>query len=97
VPPLPQSQGIPKREKRKGKPKYRDTHDGCQFIGNYEMTCLGCCSWVVNLVKIMLVRGIGIGDSSAVLSISITKVLTVLKYPKGNHYDCLEETNCGRM
>jgi IS1 family transposase len=50
----------------------------------------------VETVKIMLVRGIGIGDISVVLNISITKVLKVLKTskytikPKKTHYDCLE-------
>jgi hypothetical protein len=44
----------------------------------------------------MLVRGIGIRDISAVLRISITKVLKALKSahysikPKFSHYDCLE-------
>jgi IS1 family transposase len=48
------------------------------------------------MVKIMLVRGIGIRDIDAVLQISITKVLKVLKAtecrikPKQTHYDCLE-------
>jgi IS1 family transposase len=60
------------------------------------MTYRGCLSWVVAMVKIMLVRGIGIRDISAILGISITKVLKVLrstKYqikPKLSHYDCLE-------
>jgi IS1 family transposase len=60
------------------------------------MTCRGCLSGIVTLVKIMLVRGIGIRDISAVLRISITKVLKVLKStnysinPKLSHYDCLE-------
>jgi hypothetical protein len=53
-------------------------------------------SWVVETVKIMLVRGIGIRDISAVLQISITKVLKVLKStkyqikPKQTCCDCLE-------
>jgi IS1 family transposase len=44
----------------------------------------------------MLVRGIGVRDISAVLKISITKVLKVLTSgacrinPKKSHYDCLE-------
>jgi hypothetical protein len=48
------------------------------------------------MVKIMLVRGIGIRDIGAVLRISITKVLKVLKStkyqikPKQTCYDCLE-------
>jgi hypothetical protein len=60
------------------------------------MTYRGCLSWVVAMVKIMLVRGIGIPDISTVLKISITKVLKVHKSdnyavrPKQTHYDCLE-------
>jgi hypothetical protein len=60
------------------------------------MTHRGCLSEIVVLVKIMLVRGIGIRDISIVLKISITKVLKVLKStkyqikPKKDHYDCLE-------
>jgi IS1 family transposase len=60
------------------------------------MTYRGCLSWVVEMVKIMLVRGIGIRDISVVLKISITKVLNVHKsgtyrvQPKQSHYDCLE-------
>jgi transposase-like protein len=48
------------------------------------------------MIKIMLVRGIGIRDISIILQISITKVLktlTSLKYsiqPQQTHYDCLE-------
>jgi hypothetical protein len=60
------------------------------------MTYRGCLSWIVGMVKIMLVRGIGIRDISAVLQISITKVLKILKSgkyqirPKQTYYDCLE-------
>jgi transposase-like protein len=53
---------------------------------------------VVELVKIMLVRGIGIRDISTVLKISITKVLKVLKPAKyqikpeqDDRYDCFEK------
>jgi IS1 family transposase len=48
------------------------------------------------MIKIMLVRGIGIRDISVILKISITKVLKTLKSmkcrikPKKDHYDCLE-------
>jgi IS1 family transposase len=48
------------------------------------------------MVRIMLVRGIGIRDISTVLGISITKVLNVLKSgiyqikPEQSHYDRLE-------
>jgi IS1 family transposase len=60
------------------------------------MTYQGCLSRVVEMVKIMLVRGIGIRDISAVPQIGITKVLKVLKStkyqikPKQTHYDRLE-------
>jgi IS1 family transposase len=48
------------------------------------------------MVKIMLVRGVGIRDISIILNISVKKVLRTLtsaKYrikPARNHYDCLE-------
>jgi IS1 family transposase len=51
---------------------------------------------VVNLANIMLVRGIGIRDISAVLRISITKALKILAsttyaiQPQASRYDCLE-------
>jgi hypothetical protein len=38
----------------------------------------GCLSGIAELVKIMLVRGAGIRDISAILRISVTKVLKVL-------------------
>jgi hypothetical protein len=66
------------------------------FIGDYQMTYQGCLSWVVAMVKIMPVRGIGIPDISTVLKISITKVLKVHNpgnyaiRPKRTHYECLE-------
>jgi hypothetical protein len=60
------------------------------------MTCRGCLSRVVEMVRIMPVRGIGIRNISVVLKISITKVLKVLKStkyrikPKQIRHDCLE-------
>jgi serine kinase of HPr protein (carbohydrate metabolism regulator) len=60
------------------------------------MTYRGCLSRVAGMVKIMLVRGIGIRDISVVPQISITKVLKVLKStkyrikPKQTRYDRLE-------
>jgi hypothetical protein len=53
-------------------------------------------SWIAPLVKILLVREMGIRDISAVMEISIDKVLNVLTSstyeikPKRSHYDCLE-------
>jgi transposase-like protein/transposase len=83
-------------KKYNGKQNYLCTQCGRQFISGREMTYQGCLSRVIEMVKIMLVRGIGIRDISAVLQISITKVLKVLKStkyqikPKQTHYDCLE-------
>jgi hypothetical protein len=60
------------------------------------MTYRGYLSRVAGIVKIMSVRGTGIRDISAVLKISITKLLKVhksTKYqikPKQRHYDRLE-------
>jgi IS1 family transposase len=60
------------------------------------MTYRGCRPGILQLIKIMLVRGIGIRDINTVLKVSIIKVLKVLKSdeyaikPKRSHYDCLE-------
>jgi hypothetical protein len=60
------------------------------------MTYGGCLPTIVDLVKIMFVRGMGIEDVSTILKIRITTVLKVpksTKYqikPKRNHYGCLE-------
>jgi transposase-like protein len=44
---------------------------GHRFISAHEMTYRGYLPSIVDLVKIMLVRGIGTGDIRAVLKISI--------------------------
>jgi transposase-like protein len=78
VPPLPDPHHIPKRKKNNGKQNYLCKDCGRQFISDQDITYQGCRSWVVNLIKIMFVRGIGIRDISTVLNISITTVLKVL-------------------
>jgi transposase-like protein len=83
-------------KKGNAKQNYLCARCGCQFISDHERIYQGCLSRVVELVKIMFVRGMGIRDISAVLKISITKVLKALKpanykiKPKQNRYDCLE-------
>jgi transposase-like protein len=72
----------PNGKKYNGKQNYRCTQCGRQFIDGHEMTYRERLSRVVEMVKIMLVRGIGIRDISAVLQIRITKVLKVLKSTK---------------
>jgi hypothetical protein len=62
MPPLPRLQHNPKREKSKGKQSYRYKDRGHQFISDHERTYRGRLSWVVELVKITLARGIGIRD-----------------------------------
>jgi IS1 family transposase len=60
------------------------------------MTYRGCRPGILQLIKIMLVREIGIRDINTVPQVSIIKVLKVLKSdeytikPKRSHYDCLE-------
>jgi transposase-like protein len=67
-----------------------------QFISDHERKYAGTLSWVNNTVKMLLIRGLGIGDVSVILGISIKKVLNVLvstKYrikPRRSHYDVLE-------
>ncbi|MDR1302153.1 MAG: IS1 family transposase [Treponema sp.] len=86
------------RNGKKGnhKQNYLGKDRGRQFISDHEISYQGCLSGIVSLVKIMLVRGIGIRDISTVLRISITKVLKILKSakykitPKFSHYDYLE-------
>ena len=67
-----------------------------QFISNNERTYIGTIKWITLLVKMMLVRGIGVRDVSIILNISIKKVLDILKNshyeikPKKKHYNTLE-------
>jgi predicted RNA-binding Zn-ribbon protein involved in translation (DUF1610 family) len=81
-------------KKSKGKQNYQCKDRGRQFLSDHEKPYRGCLSRVVELVKIMLVRGMGIPD------ISITKVLKVLKStkhnikPKRSYYDHLEIDEC---
>jgi transposase-like protein len=66
-------------KKSKGNQNYLGKNFGRKFISSHEITYRGCLPEVVNLVNIMLVRGMGIRDISTILKISITKVLKVLK------------------
>jgi hypothetical protein len=75
--------------------KNENNHKFCPAILE-KLRIYGTLSRVKNMIKIMLVRGIGIRDIRAVLKISITTVLKVLKSikyrikPKQSHYDRLE-------
>jgi transposase-like protein len=96
VSPLPEFPHNPKREKNNGKQNYRCSRCGHPFIADHEKTYNGCLSWTVQSIKMMLVRGMGIRDVSAVLKLSAGKVLKVLEScsctikPKRAYYDRLE-------
>ena len=67
-----------------------------QFICDHERTYNGTLSTIVDSIKLMFVRGVGIRDISVILKISIGKVLKTLKstkyqiQPAKTHYRCLE-------
>ena len=67
-----------------------------QFISDHEKKYSGTLPWISSLIKMMIVRGNGVTDISAILKIHIKTLLEVLrkaKYqitPKRTHYDCLE-------
>jgi IS1 family transposase/transposase-like protein len=69
---------------------------GKQFISDPERTYHGTLSNITSLIKIMLVRGVGIRDIRVILKISITKGLKTLKStnyqikPAKKQYKCLE-------
>jgi transposase-like protein len=66
----------------KGKQNYLCKDCGRQFISDHERAYKGTLSWVKNMIKIMLVRGIGIRDIGVILEVSIGTVLKVLKSTK---------------
>jgi IS1 family transposase/transposase-like protein len=83
-------------KKSNGPQNYLCKACGKQFINDSERTYLGTIFDIVNMIKIMLVRGVGIRDISVILKISVTKVLKTLKSskyeikPAKRHYGCLE-------
>jgi transposase-like protein len=42
-----------------------------QFIGDHERACIGTFSWIKNMIKIMLARGVGVRDIGITLKISV--------------------------
>jgi hypothetical protein len=47
------------RKRGNGKENYLCKDRECPFIGDHELTYQGGHSWIVSLVKIMVIRGIG--------------------------------------
>ncbi|MDR0569517.1 MAG: hypothetical protein LBG87_09980 [Spirochaetaceae bacterium] len=58
-------------KKSNGSRNYLCKDCGRQFIADHEKTYRGCLTGIAELVKIMLVRGVGIRDASAILKISV--------------------------
>ena len=83
-------------KKRNGTQNYLCKACGKQFISDSERTYLGTLLDIASMIKMMLVRGVGIRDISVILKISVTKVLKTLKLskyqitPAKKHYKCLE-------
>jgi IS1 family transposase/transposase-like protein len=83
-------------KKHNGPQNYLCKGCGKQFISDHQRTYKGTLSCIHKLIQIMLVRGCGIRDISAVLEISAKKVLKVLVQgvykiqPREKHYNCLE-------
>jgi transposase-like protein len=95
----PDCQGteIKKNGKRTcGKQNYLCKNCSRQFIGDHALTYKGCHSGLIKRILLMLVRGIGIRDISAIQEVSIRKVLSVpvnSNYaitPRKSYYPCLE-------
>jgi IS1 family transposase/transposase-like protein len=84
------------KKSKSGKQNYICKDCGKQFIEEQDLEQEGRKFWVINLVKILLVRGMGIRDRAVSLRLSIYKVLKVLTSggyeikPKQRHYDILE-------
>jgi insertion element IS1 protein InsB len=83
-------------KKSNGTQNYLCKACGKQFMSDHERTYRGTITDIANIIKLMLVRGVGIRDVSEILKISIKKVLKTLttsEYeikPARKHYDCLE-------
>jgi transposase-like protein len=66
-------------KKNNGKQNYRCSLCGHPFIADHEKTYNGRLSWTAQSINMMLVRGMGIRDISAVRKLSAGKVLKVLE------------------
>ena len=82
--------------KRDGKQNFRCKECKRQFIGDHNLTYLGCHSNAVKRILFMLARCCGIRDISKLTSFSMGKILKTLVQsnyeitPKKTHYKCLE-------
>lgn len=65
--------------KRDAKQNYNCKECGRQFVGDHNLTYLGCHSKVKKLILLMLVRCCGIRDISKITGFSIGKILKILR------------------
>jgi transposase-like protein len=65
-------------KKASGKQNYLCKNCFRQFIGDHALTYKGCHSGLIKKILLMLVRGIGIRDSSVIQEVSVRKVVSVL-------------------
>ncbi len=78
------------------KQNYRCKDCGRQFIADHERRYQGAVPRIIDMIPIMLVRGMGIRDFAVSLSISVNKVLKSLTssvyeiQPRHTHYDTLK-------
>ena len=77
-------------KKPNGKQLYKCKECNHQFIADHEKTYKGTISTIVNQIRLMMVRGSGVRDIAAVLSVSIYKVLATLV---GTSYDISPKKN----
>ena len=83
-------------KKHNGPQNYLCKSCGKQFISDHERMYRGSIVWISTVIKMMLVRGIGIREISCILKISVGKVLKTLcssRYEikrQKKHYDTLE-------
>jgi len=97
LPPLPWAEYKEKwHQTRYGEQNYL-CKDCCrQFIGDHNLTYIGCRADITKIILKMLARNCGIRDISEITGCSRYKVQKVLKtsqyhvLPKKNHYDTLE-------
>ena len=79
-----------------GKQNYLCKNCKRQFVGNHNLTYLGCHSKLIHKIELMLVRGCGIRDIAQIERVSEKKVLSILVKsskiisPKQSYYDELE-------
>jgi len=80
--------------KSNGKQLYKCRKCNRQFIADHDKVYKGTISNVVNQIKLMLVRGSGVRDISAILCVSVYKVLSVLTK---SSYDISPKKNTMRI